>query len=143
MQLRQAYGPPGRAQKAATSKAKQPTTGAPDKSRRFLVQSDGFGNLMNHKPQLLPPKVNYGGVTQTTGANALRGPYSKSPPRHNIMTANMATLPSATNSTPVTQQPQHSLQPIHLQSQLPPSFGTAVHQELSNIKNMGLQILQK
>lgn len=105
MQLRQAYGPAGKAQKATASKGKQANTVAPNKSRRFLVQSDGFGNLMNNKPQLLPPKVNYGGVAQPTGTNAIRGPYSKSPPRHNIMTANMGTLPAATAGTPVTQQP--------------------------------------
>lgn len=114
MQLRQAYGPPGKTQKGNTAKGKQGNTVAPNKSRRFLVQSDGFGNLMNNKPQLLHAKANYGGVTQAAGPNAVRGPYSKSPPRHNIVTANMGVLPSATNSTPVTQQPQHSLQPIHV-----------------------------
>lgn len=114
MQLRQAYGPPGKAQKAATAKGKQGNTVAPNKSRRFLVQSDGFGNIMNNKPQLLQAKANYGAVAQPPAPNALRGPYSKSPPRHNIMTANMGPLPSATNSTPVTQPAQHSLQPIQM-----------------------------
>ena len=59
----------------------------------------------------------------------------------------MAVLPAPSNSTPVTQPLHHALQPIHLQSQqhAQPAqpFGPAVHQELSNIKNMGVQILQK
>ena len=37
MQLRQAYGPPGKAQKAGTSKGKGASTVAPNKSRRILV----------------------------------------------------------------------------------------------------------
>jgi len=50
MQLRQAYGPASTKQKPSTSRGKQVQAVATNKSRRLLVQSDGFGNLLNNKP---------------------------------------------------------------------------------------------
>ena len=59
MQLRQAYGPSGKAQKAVNPKGKQAGGNAQNKSRRFLVQSDGFGHIVTTNAAMAQTKASY------------------------------------------------------------------------------------
>ena len=99
--------------------------------------------MVTTKAHLAPGKANYNSNQMSQNGlptNAARGPYSKSPPRQHHITAGSA-LPAATITAHGGANLSTSLHPLPIQGHLPqPAFG---HPEPSNIKNMGLHILQK